>query len=84
MCLLLTCEFVLFGLHVFGCGLDYFAVVLWLKQIVACLCGFTDDWCSGLLWFALWLGVGGGLLSLGNAGFVVVCFRFQMVLDVGI
>lgn len=52
----------------FGCGLDYFTVVLWLKQIVACLCGFTDDWCSVLLWFAIWLGVGGGLLSLGNAG----------------
>lgn len=84
MCLLLTCGFVLFGLHVFGCGLDYFAVVLWLKQIVAYLCGFTDDWCSVLLWFALWLGLVADCFLWGNAGFVAVCFRFRMVLDVSI
>lgn len=76
MCLLLTCGFVLFGLHVFGCGLDYFAVVLWLKQIVACLCGFTDDWCSVLLWFALWLGLG-RVAFFGQCWFCCSLFSFS-------
>lgn len=55
LCCLVTC--------VWGC-LGCFVVVLWLKQLVVCLCGFADAWCSVLLWFVLWLGVDGGLISL--------------------